>query len=430
MTDTHRCIGGSDCCRGEWHDGQRRPALTEKPHTLCPPCIERIENAVDDLPKDWANLAAALGERAAAAGQRISSTPTPAIPISTRKEALMRAIADRLDRAAAMVSNALHAEQPVPYKGRGYPEHIEQIVRKSAAITAPNIPVLAAAPTEPALIWAKPQRCQVHADLIALAEESAADPGPAYVLAGQCDECNGWGDWGQERELVLISGLDIAIELVELHNQARAELGLTRLRHTYEMPCPDCGAKVFRNDGESIVQCEGDAKHTCTEREYKVRAGLRLEEETWMDMRKYFLSESYWRLDRVQGLVDLLDNDPTIDTDPRSGRIILEHLKEILTAGPTVNGKPIGHQRPTQRASGTDRRAAMQRQVDEDNWTWRNKKPYERPTPKPRKKPEPVKNPIHEGSLNAELIDIDADTVLNGDARCRSCNLIHAGECW
>jgi len=449
-----RCLAGRDCRNATTADNQRQGAFTEQPDTLCPACSTHMIRAVRELPRDWTDLRNALGERAATAGTKIRSTPTRAIPISTRKEALMAAIADMADRAAAIVSNLLHTEQPTgrrkppPDAEQGsiawcaahhrHPDALHAL-RAAIAIVEPNLNILAAAPPEDALVWTKPRRCDTHTRLIgAIEEHIATEPGPAqraaaenqlrraYAAAGLCDDCNGWGQHGQERQLVELSGIQILTQLVDLHHQARAELGLTRLRHTYTMPCPDCGASVYRNDGESIVICEGNAKHTCTEREYKVRAGLLLEEEMYKGMAEYLLAEAYWRCDRVQKLVNTMKTDPRIDL-PGAGTIILEELQKILTDGAEVDGKPIGHLPPDKRASGTDKKAALQRQVDQDNWTWRNEKRYEKP-PKRKKATRPAGAPaIHPASLT-DLVDID-ETIGRSGPVCPECNLIHAGVC-
>lgn len=443
MTDTHRCLAGRDCRSSITIDGHREGAPTTSRGKLCDTCHQHIRNAIKQLPQDWAELREALGERAASTGQRVHSTPTPAIPLNTRKEALMAAIVDWADRAAAVVSDQLNTNQPVTYHGRGIPVHAHHTLTRSIAIVEPNIHRLAAAPTEPALVWTKPLRCETHLWLIGAIEEAiASEPRPheraaaedqlrtAYAAAGACDKCNGWGMWGQERELTETSGLQICLELVELHNQSRAELGLTRLVHYETMPCPDCGARVYRNDGESIVICEGDTRHTCTEREYLVRAGLRIEQEMYTQMVEYLLAESYWRLDRVQGLIDILDKSPDLETDPRARENIIEHLKQILSDGPEINGKPIGHLRPEKRAAGTDRKAALQRQVDQDNWTWRNEPRYQKPPKRKHRKAtrDPGAPNIHPGSLST-LIDIDETAAAAGRTACPQCHTYHAGAC-
>jgi hypothetical protein len=473
VVDTHRCLAGKACRNAATVDGARQGAPTEKRNTLCPGCRMHIESAVRELPQDWAELRDALGERTAS-GEKVRSSPTAAIPINTRKEAIMAAIEDMADRAAAVVSDLLNTDQPdarrkpqpiliseemqqllrlppnlagkttLPLPGTAASDASSvvkpepgQILAAAIAITQPNIAVLATAPAEPALIWKKPQRCRLHTTAVDRAEsilEEATEPEKveearelvrrAYASAGACDDCNGWWRLGQQREIIEMSGIDIALHLTELHNQARAELGLTRLRHSYTMPCPDCGGEVYRNDGESIVICEENPKHARTEREYKLLAGLRIEERVDMNIRTHLLAESYWRLDRIQKLVDMVDKDATVDTDPRVGRMILNHLKDILTQGaPDRDGNPIPHQRPEKRATGTGRRAALERQVDEDNWAWKNEKPYQPPKTKRKQQRTPIKSPIAAASLTT-LVDIDENAVINGDARCRDCNLI------
>lgn len=462
----HRCLAGADCRHAQQLEKRRQGAPTDKPNTLCPPCLTHISSAIRQLPDDWAELRQALGERATNTGQRVHSTPTPAIPISTRKEAIMAAIVETADRAAAVVADQLDTEQPtgrrktapeITVKGQitgprpGTPaDHAEDAVRPTAwqaiaaaiAITEPNIALLATAPPEPALVWKRPTRCDVHERLITAAEDAfsaATKPrdiaaarerlNHAYHAAGVCEDCGGWCNNGQARELIEQSGIQIALALVELHNQARAELGLTKLRHRYRFPCPDCGGRIYRNDGESIVYCENDPKHTRTEREYKLVAGQLMTKMAYMEIREYFLAEAYWRLDRVQRLIDIVDNDPKADTDPRIGRMILDHLKGILTDGaPDKDDKPIPHQTPQQRVAGTDRKSAIERQVDEDNWTWRNEPRYQKPNPKRRKATRPADAPhIHAASLTT-LTDINENAATHGK-KCAECNLQHAGEC-
>jgi hypothetical protein len=453
-TTVHRCLAANACRNTETRDDRRRGAPTTEPGTLCPACLTCITSAVRHLPTDWVELRAALGERANSAGTKIRSTPAPAIPISTRKEALMAAIVDMADRAAAIVSDKLHTNQPT---GRRKPPRIvvdgqtivprpgtpawtsqtltraldQQLLTAAIAITLPNIDVLATAPPEPALVWKKPQRCNMHADLIGRAETMLAitnhrelEPARqnvrlAYAAAGACDDCNGWGTFGQERELVEISGMQIALELVELHHQARTELGLTRLRHRYPMPCPRCGGRVGRDDGQTIVTC--DDRNTCrsswTEREYQFLAGLITRERLDMEILKWLLAEAYWRLDTVRAVIGKLDGEPAIEL-PGAGQIITDSIKGLLAE----------HKSPSERAIATDRKTTEQRQATEDNWAWKNETPYRPPGRKPHKAIRSAGPPIAVSSLTT-LVDIDEIAVINGDARCPECNLIHAGDC-
>ncbi len=421
---THRCLAGPDCRRAQTLDGERCGAPTDKPGTLCGPCLHHISSAVKQLPADWALLRHALGDRTISDSGKIRSTPTAAIPISARKDSLMSAIVDMADRAAAIVSQLLNTDQPHAYKGKGHPVHQAPMLARSISLVEPHITRLAAVAAETHNVWAKPRRCQQHSTLIDAAETGGHtdEIREAYAAAGDCGECNAWWKHGQQRDLTELSGIDIALELANLHDLARAELGETRRRQRYTMPCPDCGARVYRNDGQSIVICEGDAQHTRTEREYKVLTGLELGERLSMAHHKFWLAEAYWRLDRAQGLVDILEKEPGIEEDPRA-TMILEHLRDILAQGaPDDQGEPIPHQTPKQRATGTTKAAALERQVDEDNWTWRNEKPYEKPNKKRRKQTPSDAPKIHPASLST-LVDIDETAAPAGTIACTKCHL-------
>ncbi|OIN79979.1 hypothetical protein [Mycobacterium malmoense] len=421
----HRCLAGADCRRAEHADNQRRGAPTEKPNTLCPPCLTHISSAIRQLPDDWAELRQALGERATNTGQRVHSTPTPAIPISTRKEAIMAAIVETSERAAIVVSEALHTDPPDPRRKPPptiITEQMQRLLRLPEDLAGKPTAPLPGTPASGAAENVHPTNEQILTAAIRLVE-----PNIDRLVIAPAETHNVWAKFGENRELIELSGIEIALALVELHNQARAELGLTKLRHRYRYPCPDCGGRIYRNDGESIVYCENDPKHTRTEREYKLVAGQLMTERGYMQLREYYLAEGYWRLDRVQELVDNMRDDPRIDL-AGAGTIILEQLTAILTEGALdKDNKPIPHQTPQQRATGTDRKSAIERQVDEDNWTWRNEKPYEKPNRKRRKATKPVDSPIHPGSLTT-LVDID-ESVASCGPKCPECNLVHSGEC-
>lgn len=474
MTEpTHRCLAGRACRRADVIDDERVGTLTEKPGTLCPACAEHIRSCIKQLPGDYAELRAALGERAASIGQKIRSTPTPAIPINTRREALMADIVETADRAAAIVSDALNTEQPTarrkpPADAPGgslahemadlVEPHQGQLLDAAIAIVEPSVDLLAAAPEQTANVWRSPRRCPVHVEQIAAAEEDLAaelnmpdldDATPKriksflrerlkygineraaeklqllnrrYHDAGTCDDCGGWGPNGQARELVDMTGSAVALQLAALHNQARAELGKTRLRHKYEMPCPHCGGKIGRDDGTAICDCESCGR-SWTERDYKQLAGIVSDERRNLEAHRFWLAEAYWRLDMLADAADIIRKNPDLDTDPRSGRTVLDIVDAVLGAG----REP--HQRAAARAISTNRDSAERRQVDEDNWTWRNEKPYQRPRRKRRKPPEPPKNPIHPASL-LNVVDIDEDAATNGRLKCDDCNQIHAGDC-
>ncbi|OBK22547.1 hypothetical protein [Mycobacterium asiaticum] len=324
----------------------------------------------------------------------------------------MRAIVDMADRAATTISAALNTDQPdarrrPPTETRLHDKTIRleegspawnaaeavhpedrQILDAAIRLVEPNINHLAAAPAEPHIIWNK------H---------------------------------GETRELVEYTGIDIALRLVELHHQARAELGLTRLRHRYPMPCPNCGGRVGRDDGETIITCDDrdNCKSTWTEREYQFLAGLITRERLDMEILKYLLAEAYARLDAVQQRINVLSDIDAWVAEAELpaeaaviGQLIAESFDEAIA----------GHLTPAQRAITTARKDTEQRQTSEDTWAWGNEPRYQRPRPKPKKATRPAGPPVHPGSLST-LIDIDETAALAGQIACTECNLTHRGDC-
>lgn len=473
MTDpTHRCLAGPACCNADIIDDECIGALTEKPGTLCPACLAHITNCIQQLPADYADLRAALGERAAGVGQRVKSTPTPAMPINGRREALMTEIVEAADRAAAIVSDALNTEPPDPRRkppeepptgslAYEMSETVEpdptQVLDAAIAIVKPSVDLLAAAPEQTINVWRSPRRCHEHAEKIRAAETELAAAlkmpdlddanqkrikaflrdrlkygindeadeklqrlNACYHDAGTCDDCGAWGKTGQARELVDMTGIQIALQLVQLHNQSRAELGKTRLRHSYAMPCPNCGGDVGRDDGTAVCDCDHCGR-SWTEKEYKLLAGLIADERRHLELMRFWLTEAYWRLDALTDAADIIRKNPSLDTDPQGGRTVLKIIDEVLTAG-------HGHQRAASRATSTNRESAEQRQVDEDNWSWRNPTPHQRPKRRRHKPLPPPKNPIATSSLTM-LVDIDEDAAEHGRMTCAGCNQYHAGDC-
>ncbi|MFV8317051.1 hypothetical protein [Mycobacterium sp. 23] len=470
---TLRCLASPNCRNAVTIDGQRLGAMNEQPHTLCPACDKAIHSAIRQLPRDWAELRAALGERSTTTGAKVNSTPTPAMPISARKEALMAAIVDLTDHAADIVSEQLDIQRASALRkppadaeegsiAWNAAEHTQAEPQKTLAaaiaLIEPHIELLAAAPEQPTLAWQSPSRCAFHAAWIESAERQLAQsmkmPGladaepktirkflrtkfrlkakhpakvrgyldalnDAYRSAGGCEHCGGWCNDGQAREVIEHTGAEILQQLINLHHQARAELGHTRLRHRYPMPCPRCGGRVGRDDGQTIVTCDDrdQCKSSWTEREYQFLAGLITRERYDMEITKYLLAEAYARLDDIQRRLGKLT--PADLALPGAGVIIAEAIRQAID----------GHKTPEQRAITTNRKATEQRQDAEDTWAWGgNETRYQRPKPRPKKARRPAGPPIHPSSL-LTVIDTDETAALNGRLKCPDCNLIHPGDC-
>ncbi|MBU8830855.1 hypothetical protein [Mycolicibacterium goodii] len=459
MTETTlRCIAGPWCRAAETINGERHGVITGQANTLCEHCETHIAKCCRELPTDYNELSDALGDRHASSTEFVRTSSTPAIPISTAKEALMREIVDILERAAEVVSAALGAEQPDgrrnlpkvrnldgefidPEAGSiaaNSADHIRpdavQRMRACTAIIEPNITTLATAPEQDAMVWARPKRCPLHTVTVTAAEQelknartpSDIDAAETHLRAARhaaahCDDCGAWDPWGQAAHIITTTGLDIAKAIVDVHNRTRAELGKTRLRHKYELPCPRCGSKVGRDDGTTIISCDNEAcRASWTEREFKFLQGLIIEgQET--EILKWLLSEAYTRLDRLQQGIDRLAGDQLLE-QPRSGIFVLDGVAEVLT----------GHLRPAERKIASDKAEAAARQIEEDNWSWRNETPYKPPKrrTKPRKPYEGPKIADSSRSTLNEDPNYDPGHARRAAARkCADCNMIHRGDC-
>lgn len=368
MTDSdHRCDLGPQCRNAVKTEHGRQGATIAAPDGVCDSCFCHIENCAKGLVDDWDALRKHIGETSGGRQEMVRSTRTLALPINVAVEALMSTIVETAECAAAMISDQLNADQPDGRVNRCYQvpkagtlayhcdEKIQptdlQRIQASMAMVAPRIDILLQVGPTPVMTWAKPARCAQHNDLIAQAQalvELDDDKGiqtliAARALAGECDQCGGWGANGQRIEVVNMSGLDVAQEMVKCHRLTLGHLGLTKKRHFYATPCPAvtrdgnyCGQyKVGRNDGEEIVSCTA-CKAEWTEEYWDRFSGqvATLEE----DMREYLLAEAYWRLDGIEKLRANLENNDSIDL-PGAGAIILDALTPWLS----------GHQRPEDR---------------------------------------------------------------------------------
>lgn len=461
MSTELRCLAGAACRNSADRDGQRVGATTVAANTLCDACLKYFTNAVHQLPRHWENLRDALGERAPADGEYVKSTPTPAIPISIGRDSLMVTITELATRAATQVAAALdtdvptgrrptprvyHAGQEVLMKAgtpawnaetRSQPHDLDAI-EAAVALVDPHLELLAAAPPHPTVVWLQPSRCPQHTQQVQQAEvwltaakdsrnaqqitEAENRIKAAWSAAAACYDCCGWSADGlsQATEIREISGLATLLAIAEAHNKVRAELGKTRLRHKYSMPCPLCGGQVGREDGTTIVDCI-DCDASWTEREYKLLAGMVIDERNTMETLKWLLAEAYHRLDALRAGAEEIRKDPSLDA-PGSGSYILQGIDIVLA----------GHPIPDERRVATDRDTALERQLGDDRWTGNTERAYVPPKPKPKRTPNTAA-PQYRQSSRSTLVDDPTYTAdvapRRRDRRCPDCNMIHAGDC-
>ncbi len=375
----HRCAWGRVCVNADIQ--QQIDPVTGRPirlgaavvdGPLCDADLQRVASAVKGLPRDYQRLGQGIGEKRSVDGARVAGSTELPIPINTYREMLQTRIVEIADRAAEVVEEELRmtgkarhrAVTPTGWDGRGFRAAGAastggplMTVDHAAKLLLVSLEALLDAPTQPHLLW--------------------------LPLPDSDEECDRHPT-GQPRELVELSGIDIAWMIVRLSSDVYNELGRAQLRHRFIAPCPAwvsrerryCRAQtVGRDDGSSVVDCE-----TCgaawSETEYWFIEGLVLDEiETReeSDLMSYFLAESYWRLDTLR---DRLAAGPPVDPDtvrqiiveaaaeggPQRAAdkaaelvaLITEHLTAraavVLEMGTLdAEGKPIPHSRPEQR---------------------------------------------------------------------------------
>ncbi|MBE5453457.1 hypothetical protein E3G52_000321 [Mycobacteroides abscessus] len=334
--DPHRCAFGQRCINHDWSlvdEDNDEPAGALIPDgVICDPCMTRLEYAVTGLPRDWQRLHGAIGERVyVQGGGRVTLTPTPGINLNTQRDALQRDIVETADRAAEMVEEAMNITGKQRHGRQGFTVHQWSVVTHAVNLLRAHLPTLIAQPPQPMLVWGR-------------IPDGDEDWHPVY---------------GQPRTVVERDGIDIALRLIDLSRSVYRALGLPRLRHHSAMPCPavkrngqQCGAyTVGRWDGTTQYDCTTCGR-TYGEREYPwLQRGVielmrEIEEREknmqMLDQLKYLLSEAYSRLDDINDMVHRVSDEPLLD-HPGAGRLIVEQVSSILTAG------PVPHQTPEQR---------------------------------------------------------------------------------
>lgn len=452
---SHRCAAGSHCRAPVMIDGEQEPGFTQNAGELCTACENHFGGAVRRLSKDWSMLRATLGDRYTEERARVASSRNMGIPIDATSDRLMTEMVEWAGYAADLVSLQLNTDTPDGSRTLAKVMLDDELSDPEAGSVAeltwentrpaekdrltaylhliePNLAVLAQAPVDTVQVWAQPRRCAVHGEEIAAARrlldlargirdddeirDAAKQLQAAYVHAGDCNECCGWSADGrsQARTDMQISGLDVLTRLARLHKLSREHLGQTKLRHRYSMPCTRCGATLGRDDGSNIITCDNkECGASWTEREYQFLTSLYVDDERSLKITKWLLAEGYSRLDRIANLIGMLSDDTAAIDHPGAGRIILEHLTEIVD----------GHIPADDRKTATNKAAAQKRQAAEDSWSWKRERPYQRPERKARSERKSVGIAASSLSLMTDTIPGAAGVV------CGDCNLVHAGEC-
>ena len=343
MTEPHICVTGDRCRNAKTVDGNRRPATTEGQQELCDACYTAYEKAIDQLPRDWENLRDALGERRGDSADKVRSTPTPGIPINAGAEAVMSSIVEVTERAATVVAAILGTDPP---DARRKPAKITdpatgRPIDPIATSLAERITSTMVEASDHDRIRLNVRLIGQHLDLLATSgnhditiwDDDGIDDHQELVRDADGDPISARG-----RLFLTVTGLDLLDDLRDLHQQTRAHLGHTRLRHRYHIPCPAydkrghyCGAMtVGMNDGTDWVDCT-TCKAQWTEREFDwLKTMIAGDKE--IDMLRWLLAESNWRLDQIQTVITNSTDDPALQL-PGAGTILHERITDILTQG-------------------------------------------------------------------------------------------------
>jgi hypothetical protein len=213
---------------------------------------------------------------------KVSSTPSPAIPIDAHKFAVMTAISENLDRAAEIVSEALNCDPP---SGKTAPR-----LDRAARMVAANLPKLLAAGDVAQWVW---EKCDTRCP------KNGCDAGEHLRLSDR-------------------SGPQIALALREVHRRARGIIGELEKILRIELMCGECGEPRFYLDPvTNVVFCRscgfdwteemlGLAGRMIKEKEReKQDMAINQELETRALNAEWCLAELQWKLGLAQEYPDI-----------------------------------------------------------------------------------------------------------------------------
>lgn len=228
---------------------------------------------MEDLPRDYVALHISLGESSRGSGGKVSSTPTPAIPIDANKYSLMTAISENLDRAAEIVSDALNCAPPSG--------NIAQRLDSASRMVATNLTKLLAADDVPLWVW---ERCDTRCG------KNGCDAGEHFRLSDR-------------------NGIQTALVLRDLHRRARRTVGEFEKVIRIEHPCGECGEpSLQQNPTSGAVSCKA-CGHEWTEqllglagrmikRQQQERQDMAINQElkARAELAEWCLAELEWKL--------------------------------------------------------------------------------------------------------------------------------------
>lgn len=206
----HTCRAGQ-FCRGRVRSAEEPydwiPAQSREPNNLCKSCFRAVEGAVSELFNDVDALSGMFTEPTAApVGGSKAASPAPAVPVNVFSESLAKDIRDTVERCAEGIADVLHTtfETGSPFS-------------TAMAMLQPNIETLLQVPWHEAMEWNRA---------------------------------------GDDFDHTVKDGPQLALELVDLHRRARAQVGKDRGRDRMPVPCPRCEeSQLGRWHGGTVINC-------------------------------------------------------------------------------------------------------------------------------------------------------------------------------
>lgn len=214
----HRCIRGPRCNATTLEDGERRPAATSRPDTVCDTCAESIHLAVADLPDTWLHLHANIGDHNHRTGQRVTTSRSAPININTDIDALKTSIVEWLVIAAARIADHLNTTAPRPANNTDT-EHL-RVVQAATQLITPHTELLIDLPEDDVVIW------RTDTDYAGESIPHVTNTGHRVYVPNV--------------EVTAQTGLQIALQLHDLRRRARKLLALTSPQDKLSTPCPGC----------------------------------------------------------------------------------------------------------------------------------------------------------------------------------------------
>lgn len=273
---SHECAAGRACRGATVENHCRTPALVADERALCRACQRAVRVAVRELTKDYVALADAMGERPVTGQLAVKHTPDPVIPLNVSVLALRDELAEWAEAAVVLVASSCNVVPRLRQKLRGYPMDNWGVVDQCHRLLDGNIGRLLDAPDGDVRIY-KPE-----------------------AKVGQT--C-----WSTAS----LDGITVALKMQRVHARVKGFLGEHNPRVRLAMPCPvlDCGMPTLGiGDGETDVTCTSCGGRW-SETEYEWLAHQITYDRQESTMLRWLLAEANWKLERVQRIAALAEDD-------------------------------------------------------------------------------------------------------------------------